>query len=141
IPSLDALGTALEAYLAEVELRRLDLQLLLGTDELPGFVGGTRDLGVFLERLRDAAEREAPTPAALELLEALGAARVALGRSVMASALGARYDAPRYAGMAGVSVFLPHDASELRGHGDAFAAARLYGLAPAWRAWLDRLFA
>jgi hypothetical protein len=151
IPALRRLSTAIDAYAREDDLRRIGLQVLLGPDRgplrgTPGFRGGTRDVGMFLDRLSAQVTREpgaAGTPGQKGVLEAVEAARSALGRAVIAASLGPRYRAPEYAGMAGVSVWLPHDEGELRARGGFFAPAapwRASAGEASFRAFLDRIF-
>jgi hypothetical protein len=139
VASLRELSTAIEGYLQEDDLRRIDLEVLLG--QIPGFFGGNRDMGVFLGALRALAEREAERPGAGQLIVAIKSARAALDQAVIAAAIGERYAAPAYAGTAGISVFLPHDAAELAGQIDFVGASRLYSMVPEFRGWLSRLFA
>lgn len=156
-PAMHQLGAAIAAYLREDPLRSIGLQELLDVpsgaidDGTPGFLGGSRDVGVFLAGLRELVEDEAridgeaPTPASTRLLQAISAARAALGRAVIASALGAEYDDPRFAGRVGASVWLPHDAEELGDRLGFFQPARFYR-APitsanaTWSAWLELVF-
>ena len=158
-PEMHELGAAIAAYLREDPQRSIELEFLLdvprglSTDEgTPGFLGGARDVGVFLEGLRDVVEEEAerngtdPSPAAAGLLEAIAQARTALDRALVAEALGAEYDTPRHAGRMGASVWLPHDRQELLARLPFFAPSRFYdapeGLADStWPDWLDLVFA
>ncbi len=158
-PAMHALGAAISAYVEEDPLRTIDLQVLLdvprgsaGDNGTPGFLGGSRDTGVFLEGLREVVVEEAqrngadPTLAAARLLDAIASARAALDRALVAEALGAEYNAPRYAGRMGASVWLPHDAQELEARLGFFASSRFYdapeGLAEdAWSRWLELVFA
>jgi hypothetical protein len=149
VPALGKLGEAIEAYLREDDLRRINLQVLLGQDRgptrgTPGFRGGTRDVGVFLSRIQAEVEREpgaAETAARKALFAAIGEARAALGKAVIASALGPRYRAVDFTGMAGLSVWLPHDGGELRGRAAFFAPSVLYRRTPSFGGFLDRVFA
>jgi hypothetical protein len=158
-PALLELSAAITAYVREEPLRAIDLQVLLDVPRggagpgngTPGFLGGTRDVGVLLAKLRDLLREEAggspegATPGAVRLTRAASAVEAALDRAVLAAAFGARYDAERYAGMAGISVWLPHDAAELERRLDFFASSRFYA-APApgaigWQGWLEAVFA
>ncbi|UQA55098.1 clostripain-related cysteine peptidase [Polyangium aurulentum] len=157
-PEMHELGAAISAYVREAPLRSIDLQFLLdvprgsSSDEgTPGFLGGARDVGVFLEGLRDLVEEEAARngtdlgPAAAGLIEAIAQARAALDRALVAEALGSEYDAPRHAGRMGASVWLPHDRQELLARRPFFAPSRFYdapeGLADGtWPDWLDLAF-
>jgi len=149
VPALGRLGAAIEGYAREDDLRRINLQVALGVDHgpmrgTPGFRGGTRDVGVFLARLRAEVEREpgaAETPARKALFAAIDEARAALGRAVIAGELGPRYRAPGFEGMSGLSVWLPHDAGELRGRAAFFAPSLLYRQTPSFGGFLDRVFA
>src|SRR5262249_37660086 len=63
LPSLRDLSAAVEAYVREDDLRRIGLAVLLGPDHgamrgMPGFPGGTRDVGIFLDRLVAEVSRE-----------------------------------------------------------------------------------
>lgn len=159
-PAMHRLAAAIDAFLVEDPLRRIDVGVLLGDDAgtgeprgLPGFLGGTRDVGVLLARLDDLARRDSArtggraTPAAARLGEAIAAARAALRETVIAAAFGPRYADGRHAGMAGVSVWLPHDAAELARRLEFFASARFFATSPseaptaepsAWRGFLQR---
>jgi hypothetical protein len=96
-------------------------------------------------RLTSAVDRT--TPAAAALLRAIEATEAALRSAVLASVLGPRYDDPAYAGMRGVSVWLPIDAEDYQANRAWFAAAR-FDQAPdgapraasPWSAWLQELF-
>lgn len=163
VPAMHELGSALLEYLREApyqEDRRMALHDLLlphrpsaARPFVYAFPGGGRDIGSLLfllrARLTSAADRTAqgPTPAAASLLRAIGDTEAALRSTVLASALGSRYDDPVYSGMLGVSVWLPIDAEDYEANGDWFAAARFYqapdGTANAtspWSAWLQELF-
>lgn len=157
-PALGELSGAIAAYVREEPLRRIDLQVLLDVPRTvsgpghgtPGFLGGTRDLGVFLSGLRASVQEDAElspeglSPAAARLARAVDATEAALHRTVLAAAFGARYQTERYAGMAGVSVWLPHNGPELERRIDFFASSRLYALprpgAIAWQSWLEAVF-
>jgi len=148
--AMQELGAAISVYVREEPLRAIDVQTLLG--DTPGFLGGSRDAGVFLTGLRDLVEEEArrngeaPTATAVQLLQAISTARTALDRAVLTSAFGAEYDAPRFAGKLGVSVWLPHDPEELSDRLGFFASAHFYrapGMPPEespWSAWLKLVF-
>jgi hypothetical protein len=149
-PAMHHLGAAIDAFVQERPMRAIDLALVLGTAKaLPGFWGGTRDVGALLARLdavvtQDSAiAGEPPTPAATRLLAAIVLTRGALRKTVIAASFGPRYREPRFAGMAGVSVWLPHDLEEYQRRGDFFASSSFYA-APsnepaAWRPWIARV--
>jgi hypothetical protein len=159
-PGMGQLSAALTAYVREDPLRGADLEVLLGVDRggggpvhgTPGFLGGNRDVGVFLYGLRALVQREAElepggmTPAAARLSDAIATANEALRRAVIARSFGARYEADHHAGMAGVSVWLPHDGDEFARRIDFFASSRFYSAslsgpgATRWRSWLDEVF-
>jgi hypothetical protein len=159
LPALRALGEALAApsrrgWLADL----LGLPSGAGWSALlrtPGFYGGTRDIGVFAERLHGEIERQEDraTPASRRALAAVAALRAALDQTVVAASHGKGYDAQTHAGMAGVSLWLPVDPADYHGRIDFFAASRLYiyrpmpmtiiekaGGARGFRGWLDLLF-
>lgn len=157
-PTMGQLSAALTAYVREDPLRGADLEVLLDVDRggttpghgTPGFLGGNRDVGVFLSGLRAVVQREAAvepggmTPTAARLSAAIESASAALRQAVIARSFGARYDSDRHAGMAGVSVWLPHDGDEFERRVDFFASSRFYaasGPGPTrWRGWLDEVF-
>jgi hypothetical protein len=148
VPALRRLAAAMEAYVAEDDLRRIGLQVLLGVDRgatrgTPGFRGGTRDVGLFLARLVAEVERQPGGASAgrAALLGAAQAARTALGRSVLSAAFGARYASPGFEGLAGLSVWLPHDVDEYRGRAWFFAPSVLHRESPSFRGFLERIFA
>jgi hypothetical protein len=161
VPAMHALGLALLAYLREAPYQQ-DRTLALRDLLLPhrpsavrpafvyAFPGGGRDIGSFLVMLRArlASTADRTTPAAASLLRAVEATEAALRSTVLASVLGPRYDDRAYAGMLGVSVWLPIDADDYKANGGWFAAARFYQapegapkLASPWGAWLQELFA
>lgn len=151
VPALRRLSFSIEAYTREDDLRRIGLQVLLGADRgplrgTPGFRGGTRDVGMFLDRLAAQVTREpgaAGTPGQTGVLEAVAAVRGALRRAVIAASFGPRYRTPEYAGMAGLSVWLPHDEAELRARAAFFAPAapwRTSAGEASFRAFLERVF-
>jgi hypothetical protein len=118
-------------------------------DAVYAFPGGGRDLGTLLARLRTEMTRTpgSATAADAALLRAIDNTEAALRAAVVASVMGSRYDEPKYAGMVGVSVWLPTSANEYRRFGDWFAASRAYraldgttGAASPWGAWLRELF-
>jgi hypothetical protein len=152
LPALRRLSAAIDAYAREDDMRRIGLQVLLGPDRgplrgTPGFRGGTRDVGVFLDRLAGQVRREPGaegTAGQKAVLDAVEAARAVLRRAVVASSSGPWYRGPEWAGMAGVSLWLPHDPAELRARSDFFASAALWRSPPgepSFRAFLDRTFA
>jgi hypothetical protein len=144
LPALRALGSALDAYLREDPLRRISLRVVLGGRGTAAFRGGSRDVGVFLGRLREELDRQSAdphTPARDAVIAAVEKARAALGKVVIASAVGPRYRAPEHAGMAGISVWLPRDAEEHRGRKAFFAPSALDRESPRFRAFLETVFA
>ncbi|APR76366.1 Clostripain [Minicystis rosea] len=149
LPALRRLGDAIDAYVREDDLRRIGLQVLLGLDRgaprgTPGFRGGTRDVGVFLSRLEATVLRqpgEDETKARTALLDATHAAKAALGKAVIAAALGTRYRAVGFEGMAGLSMWLPHDADELARRAPFFAPSVLHRESPSFRGFLERVLA
>lgn len=151
LPSLGRLSAAIEGYLREDDLRRIGLRVLLGPDlgalgGTPDLGLGTRDLGLFLARLSAQVTREpgaGGTAGQSGVLRAVEEVRTALGRSVVAAVFGGRHAASDHEGMAGVSLWLPHDGEEYRLHGAAFAAALYRGGegGASFRGFLDRVFA
>lgn len=161
VPAMHQLGAALLDYLREApyqDERKLALRDLL-TPHRPSaprpfvyaFIGGGRDIGSLLFALRAqlASARGAAraTPAAAALADAIDRAEAALRSAVLASALGSRYDDPAYAGMLGVSAWLPISADDYAANAGWFAAAAFYlapdgsaGTASPWGAWLNELF-
>lgn len=176
LPALAALAAAIPPWLAEdapwrgVELARTlgELARNPGLGRSAIFRGGTRDLGAFLDQLRDAVapgrqsvpwpsapapEGAAAEPAAAEpaagataaLVRAIQDAREALAETVVARAIGSDYHQPTR--MAGLAVWLPQGAQELP-RVDFFARSRFYeALRPApgepsrWRTWVEQTFA
>lgn len=136
-PSLEVLGATLVEYLAEDPLRAIDLQDMLSPDETPGFLGGTRDLGVVLARLQRRVEREPRTAARDAVLAAIADARAALSHTVLAVASGGQYEDDA-AVPAGLSVWLPHTPDEYAARGPTYATAPLHG--GAWGAFIARTF-
>jgi hypothetical protein len=146
LPALRALGTALDAYLKEDPLRRISLRVLLGGEKrgTAAFRGGSRDLGVFLARLREELGRQSAdprTPTREGVLAAADKVRAALGKAVIAAAGGARYRGWEHEGMAGISVWLPRDADEHRGRKAFFAPSALDRESPRFRGFLEAVFA
>jgi hypothetical protein len=152
LPSLRRLAAAIDAYAREDDMRRIGLQVLLGPDRgalrgTPDFRGGTRDVGVFLDRLAGQVGREPGASGSAGqkgVLDAVEAVRASLRRAVIAHSVGPRYRGLEWAGMSGVSLWLPHDAAELKARGDFFASAALWRTPagePSFRAFLDHVFA
>lgn len=161
VPAMHQLGAALLGYLREApyqDERKLALRDLL-TPHRPSparpyvyaFIGGGRDIGSLLFALRaqlaSATGAARDTPAAAALADAIDRAEAALRSAVLASALGSRYDDAAYAGMLGVSAWLPVGGDDYAANAGWFAAARSYrapdgsaGTASPWGAWLDELF-
>jgi hypothetical protein len=161
VPAMHELGAALLGYLREApdqDERKVALRDLL-TPHRPSaarpyvyaFVGGSRDIGSLLFVLRahlaSATGAARAAPAAEALAGAIGRAEAALHSAVLASALGSRYDDPAYAGMLGVSAWLPISADDYAANAEWFAAARFYQApggsartASPWGAWLRELF-
>lgn len=161
VPAMHGLGAALLGYLREApyqDERRIALRDLL-TPHRPSavrpyvyaFIGGGRDIGSLLVALRaqlvSATGAARGTPAAAALARAIDGAEVALRSAVLASALGKRYDDPAYAGMVGVSAWLPISGDDYAANAAWFAAARSYRApdgsartASPWGAWLNELF-
>lgn len=164
LPAMHELGSALLEYLREAPYQK-DRTKALRDLLLPhrpsavrppfvyAFAGGGRDIGSLLFLLRahltsavdPTAQR--PTPAAASLLRAIVETEAALRSTVLASVLGSRYDDRAYAGMLGISVWLPIDAADYKANGDWFAAARFYqapegarNAASPWGRWLQELF-
>jgi hypothetical protein len=149
VPALRRLGAGIDAWVREDVSRSIAVRVLLGvgrdaTHGTPGFCGGARDVGVFLERLKTEIARQPDAGATAtyrDLLKAAGAARAALGKAVIAASFGARYHAAGFDGMAGVSVWLPYDADEARGRARFFAPSVLDRESPSFRGFLERVFA
>jgi hypothetical protein len=148
-PALRRVSAAADAYLREDPLRAISMKLVLDLDHgplhgTPGFRGGTRDIGMLLARLSALMDREPDDggkPGTKGLIDAITAARAALKRAVVSASFGARYRTPAYAPMAGLSLWIPHDADEYGKRGPFFATAALYRGDPPFRAFLDRSFA
>jgi hypothetical protein len=152
LPALRHLSATVADFARADDLRRVGLQVLLGPDRgpvrgTPGFRGGTRDLGMFLDRLASQVSREpgaAGTAAQQGVLDAVAAVKAALGRAVVASSFGPRYRTLDYAPMAGVSLWLPHDGADLEARAGFFQSCALWRTPagePAFRTFLDRIFA
>lgn len=147
LPALSALGRALETWLAEAPIRAIDLLDALSPQGIPGFLGGTRDLGVILTRLEAIVDREATrgpaSPATEALREALAGATEALGRAVVGEAHGSGYAAR--GGLHGLSTWLPRSADELARRLPDYASAPLFrdpaGEASPWRRWIEAVYA
>jgi hypothetical protein len=132
VPRVAALGRALLAYVAEDELRKIDLGWLAGPAGAPMIAPGQRDLGVFLVHLEALVEREgssASSPATDALTGAIAATRAALGAAIVERRFGTAYEAAT----AGLSIGVPHDRAALER-----VRPRVVGtpLAP-WLLWLD----
>lgn len=172
VPALRQLSAALALWLAEVPLRKITLQDVLlppqgpgalgGLRHTPDFQGGMRDLGVLLDRLERTVEAEISAPpemtratetpgrtaAGQKVLAAIAGVRGALGQTVLMAAFGTRYRTEEYAGMAGVSIWVPITGDDYQSRGDFFAASHLYAPPPAarqgleqpWRVWFDALY-
>lgn len=154
-PAMHRLGAALTAWIQEDPLRAVDLRALLlpevagpGEPRVPAFPGDQRDVGVLLARLSGLLADVGPagaSPASAPLAGALASARAALGSAVIAASFGEQYTAGRYPAIAGVSVWVPHDAAALRDEAALYAGSRFFAAPPgqpaAWGAWLEAAFA
>lgn len=160
-PALHDLGAALDAWRLADPLRAIDLQALLAPGGLPGFLGGTRDLGVFaaglrhlLARERSRAPADPPSPASVQLGAALDRLDAALLATVLARSLGDSYRSdPPYpglavpGGLAGLAVWLPRDEGELRTILPRYQSAPLFARTGAaaeptpWERWLLGVYA
>jgi hypothetical protein len=161
-PALHRLGGTLSEYLREDPTRAIPLQELLAIKTgsgaaaeryTPDFPGGTRDIGVFLSRLRSAVNREAAesgsraTPGTQRLLVAIEGARAALQQAVLGLTSGSRYREERFTGLAGLSVWLPSSERDLASRGPQFISSRFYrsvqpesSAPPLWLEWIRQLF-
>lgn len=160
-PAMQRLGAALDAYLREeghqMERQQDLMDLLQPHPPSPSrprfayaFPGGARDIGTVLTLLKaqvrvDAARqgpKAQPSAAAAKVLALVDEADAALRQAVLTATLGSRYSDASYAGMVGMSVWLPTSPQDFAGSIERFAPASFYKPAPSpWRAWLDALFA
>lgn len=157
-PSLQSLGQALAAYLAEDPTRSVAIQQLLtvktgvqfgASRTLPDFPGGTRDLGVFLLNLRTVVRKEASrseSPSCRAVLSAIDQSESALASSVLSLAAGNRYEEERFRGLAGISAWLPSTPEEWTERRPFFAPSLFYrrsdtGLLSGWESFLSALYA
>lgn len=172
LPALRRLSAALTLWIAEDPLRKITLQDVLLPPQGPGlrmalrrtpdFQGGMRDVGVLLDRLQRTVEAElgapprttetteppGPPAAGPKVLAAITAVRGALRQTVLMAAFGTRYQTEEYAGMAGVSIWVPITGDDYQRRGDFFAASHLYAAPPAarqgselpWRTWIETLY-
>jgi hypothetical protein len=160
-PAVHRLGAAIAAFLDEDPMRAAPVRELLavrtGTGPaaeryVPDFPNGTRDLGVFLRRLRSMAEREAsyaggePSAAIRRLLTEIDTVREVMQRVVLGLSTGSRYREERFTGLAGLGVWLPRCAEDWVKRGPQFTPSRFYRSgaepagAPGWQGWLRQLF-
>src|SRR5262249_12250094 len=105
--------------------------------------------GILLRRIDLAVQQEAaqtkPTAKGDAVREAVKGAGAALERAMVAASIGARYDAPSYAGHAGVSVWVPHLKAELSQRMASVASSRFYAAledksADGWKAWIEMVW-
>lgn len=159
-PAMHRLGASLTSYLREDPMRSIALLELLsiktGLDAangvVPDFLGGTRDIGVFLFRLRGAARREAerspsgPSERVRRLLAEIDRTQAALTRATLGLFAGSRYSSERFAGLSGMSVWLPRSQRDYAERSPLFATSLFYresgaaALSPHWQEWLGQLF-
>lgn len=153
LPATSALARALSAYRDEDLLHRGNLAFVL--QNAPSFLGNQQDLGVFLTGLEQMLKRQAdphrpPSPAARHLLDAIGAARPALERTVVSYAYGTDYQrgasGPADPGFRAFSVWLPPSPGDYRSRIADFGPSLFYrygaegsGTGP-WPRWLAGVY-
>jgi hypothetical protein len=150
VPALNALGAALEAYLAEDPERAFDVRHVLA--KTPSFSGDTQDLGVFLRALekvrRDETERKRSRSSGAAALDtAIRAAQAALEESLVGYVFGPQFEAPEYTRALGppparaLGAWLPWRPEEYRARLPVFQRSAFFLSPPArWGGWLSRLF-
>jgi hypothetical protein len=146
IPEITKLGAALKAYLAEDNMRTMDLQFVL--QNAPAFEGSAQDFGIFLGmlelQLREEKIRTGETQAAEKLKLQIARTKDALNRSVLAFVYGSSYGVDEAKMVSfiprAVSMWLPVAAEEYKSRRSEFTASRLYK-ETRWNEWLDLAYA
>ena len=146
LPALATFADALADLIERHPETSIDVGVVLG--ETPGFLGGTRDLGAFLNRIEQI-HTALRGGAFATVNTAARDARLALDTTVLNHALGSTYRSEdRYAGMKGLAVWLPMDEPDSQRRLDFFLQSRLHrtlGPAPGqtrgrWQRLLDLTF-
>lgn len=164
VPALDALGWALVAFIDEEKTRWIDLKGLV--QQGPFFIGGTQDLGAFIQGLSllVAAEIKAhpqkATLATLKLQQAVQKTYQSLNYAVVNSVLGAKYpqfNPKKEFGPRGLSIWLPETDEEFHNRIADFSQSIFYGghdrsarqgdantsdacQAPGWVCWMKKIY-
>jgi hypothetical protein len=151
VASLQRLGEALSAYIAENPERKGDLQFLI--QSTPSFGGSTQDLGIFLGllelQLREEYERSgggAPSRVQIAMHAQITEVSQSLNRSVSSFVYGSNYGVDEISQRVwvmprGVSIWLPSSAEEYRARIADFSRSTFFRTQnPKWRQWLQALY-
>lgn len=147
LPELGELSLALESYLTEDPLRRMDLQFVI--QNTPSFAGGAQDLNVFLGLLDFLVHEERVQTGGLSRAAARLRATVVetahtLERTVISYAFGRRYGVDEQTRIVSfipraVSLWLPAGAAEYHRRLSDFSSSRFYRVT-GWSRWLGKLY-
>jgi hypothetical protein len=133
--ALEDVAASLTAALDRDEMVAIDHAQALSSRGIPHFLGGTRDIGLFLQRARSLAAAETDE----DLERAVARAETALEAAVVAAKLGDRYRGANYQGIAGISLWLPFDAEDFARRGPDYAASRVHRPGGPIHLWLSKL--
>jgi hypothetical protein len=144
IPSLNSLGRALSAWIAEDPFRKMDVMDLQARSVK--FMGGARDIGSFILGLEKITSqrfaRGNRTMKALELSAAAERARLALDKTIVKYSYGKDYiqsNSLHVFGFRAFAMWLPSNLFEYQTRIHDFEISSLYQLAPEWKNAIDAL--
>lgn len=124
VPALATLADRVAEQIERAPEASIDFGVVLS--ESPGFLGGTRDLGVVLERIQQINPPGRGGPSGAVLTAARDAA-LALDTTVVDHAFGRAYRSePRYLGMRGLAIWLPINEADRDRRLEFFLQSRLH---------------
>lgn len=126
LPSIERFSRALQAYIHEDPLRKIDLRFIF--ERTPGFLGGAQDLGVLGTLMKTLLSEESlalgtTTAASSNLGEALLDLDQSLEKTMVSKSYGDRYQST---GMQVLSIWLPRSAQEYRIRAREFEQSRFF---------------
>ncbi|MBI2711994.1 MAG: hypothetical protein HYX41_03875 [Bdellovibrio sp.] len=138
LPSMDALGLALQKYITESDDHWMKIRLIVEKGKI--YDEGTQDFGSFLKALHELAEKD---PRALQLKEQVRLTYDALNYAVVNSALGTNYpefDPYQQIGPRGLAVWLPKNDADYADRADDFAKSIFYEKYSNWYGFMQTLY-